>query len=234
MKSAGKPDRRPVVPLPVGGRLDATAARGFAAGCRAVGTDRILYLASGDAPSVGLRPTEADLVGMAPPARLLIPDGAGALLFPEPGYALITGTEAFLAAAVAEGADAARARFGRYARTVKGRWPRVEEIARAYPPVHRVWFRAADVVPGTASAQLLSLLDDFTTGTCTAADFADGWREARRAARANGERTGGALAELFDRVFLTLEDYTPDPGLREAGDLTDTELREAIRTLGPA
>ncbi|MGW5775893.1 hypothetical protein [Streptomyces sp. NPDC003863] len=195
-----------------------------------MGADRVRCLASGDTPAIDLRPTEADLAGIAPPTLLLTPDQAGALLFPEPGYALVTGSEAFLAAAVAEGADAARARFGRHARTVKGRWPRAEEIARAHPPVHRVWFRAADVPPGTASARLLSLLNDFTRGRRTAAEFAEGRREARRAARANGERTGGALAELFDHVFLTLEDYTPAPELREPGDLTDAELWEAIRT----
>ncbi|MFF7443399.1 hypothetical protein [Streptomyces sp. NPDC008122] len=122
------------------------------------------------------------------------------------------------------------ARFGRRARAVKGRWSRAEVIARAHPPVHRVWFHAADVAPGTASARLLSLLDDFTRGRRTAAEFAEGRRETRRAAQANGERVGGAPAELFDRVFLTLEDYTSAPELREPGDLTDAELREAIRT----
>ncbi|MFF9849363.1 hypothetical protein [Streptomyces litmocidini] len=130
MKSTEKPDRRPVAPLPVGGHLDATVARRFTAGCRAVGADRILHLAPGDAPVAALCPTETDLSGVA-------------------------------------------------------------------PPVHRAWFRAADVVPGAASAQLLSLLDDFTGGRRTAADFAGGRREGRRAAQTNGERTGGALADRW-------------------------------------
>ncbi|MFI9294234.1 colicin immunity domain-containing protein [Streptomyces gardneri] len=77
----------------------------------------------------------------------------------------------------------------------------------------------------------MSLLSAFAQGTCTAADFADGWWEARRAAHSQGERTSGALADLLDRVFMVLEDYTLDPELREPGDLTDSALRERIRHL---
>ncbi|MFC9394021.1 hypothetical protein ACFTWS_12795 [Streptomyces sp. NPDC057027] len=95
--------------MPVGGTSGTATARRIAAGCRAVGADRVRCLASGDTPAIDLRPTETDLAGIAPPALLLTPDQAGALLFPEPGYALVTGSEAFLAAAVAEGSDAARA-----------------------------------------------------------------------------------------------------------------------------
>ncbi|MFJ5827999.1 colicin immunity domain-containing protein [Streptomyces sp. NPDC093089] len=153
------------------------------------------------------------------------------MLFPEAGYVLIAGTEAFMRAAVPEGIDEARARFGRYARAMKKRWPYLQGIAAAYPPVHEAWSRPGDVTPGTATAHLMSLLSDFTQGTITAAEFADGWWEARRAARSHGERASGDLAELLDRVFMVLEDYTPDPELRDPGDLTDGELRQGIQSL---
>ncbi|CAM5472163.1 colicin immunity domain-containing protein [Streptomyces narbonensis] len=153
------------------------------------------------------------------------------MLFPEAGYALIAGTEAFMNAAVPEGIDAARARFGRYARAMKKRRPHLQGIAAAYPPVHEAWSRAGDVTPGTATAHLMSLLSDFAQGTITAAEFTDGWREARRAAQTRGERASGDLAELLDRVFMALEDYTPDPELRDPGDLTDGELRQGVQSL---
>ncbi|MEU4063400.1 colicin immunity domain-containing protein [Streptomyces wedmorensis] len=153
------------------------------------------------------------------------------MLFPEPGYTLIAGTDAFLTAAVAEGIDAARAEFGRYARALKKRWPYLQRVATLYPPVHRAWSHPNDVTPGTASARLMSLLSAFTQGECTAAEFADGWWEARRTAQSRGERAKGDLADLLDRVFMALEDYTPDPELRDPGDLTDRELRARIRSL---
>ncbi|MEU7534190.1 hypothetical protein AB0B30_08705 [Streptomyces narbonensis] len=74
------------------------------------------------------------------------------MLFPEAGYALIAGTEAFMRAAVPEGIDEARARFGRYARAMKKRRPYLLGIAAAYPPVHEAWSRPGDVTPGTATA----------------------------------------------------------------------------------
>lgn len=153
------------------------------------------------------------------------------MLFPAAGFTLVAGTEAFMTAAVPEGVDAARARFGRYARAMKKRWPYLQGIAAACPPVYEAWSRPGDVTPGTATAQLMSVLGSFTHGTRTAAEFANGWWDARRVAQSQGERASGDLAELLDRVFMALEDYTPDPELREPGDLTDSELQERIQSL---
>lgn len=96
-------------------------------------------------------------------------------------------------------------------------------------PRARAWSRPGDVDPASAAARQLALLDAFTAGTCGAPDFAHGWWEARRASQANGERIQGALGDLFDQVFMILEDYSVDPDLAESGDLDDAGLRTAVR-----
>lgn len=83
-------------------------------------------------------------------------------------------------------------------------------------------------------ARQLGLLEAFVSGRCEAPEFAAGWWAERRAAQTAGERVGRELAALLDRVFMILEDYTPDPDLREQGDLTDAELREIVRSAAEA
>ncbi len=134
-----------------------------------------------------------------------------------------------MAAAVSEGIDAARARFGRYARALSERHPSLSAVAAAHPPGHRAWSHLGDVEPASAAARQLALLEAFTDGACGAPGFAHGWWEARRAFQANGERVQGALDTLFDQVFMILEDCSVDPGLAEPGDLDDAELRTAVR-----
>ncbi|MEU7026460.1 hypothetical protein AB0A60_07160 [Streptomyces sp. NPDC046275] len=102
----------------VGSRLDAALARRIAAGCRAAGVD----VPGGD-----------KLVGVRPPWALSTPNGEGSVRFPEPGYALNSGTPRFMAAAVPEGAAEARARFSRYARTLARRLPHLLAVAAAHP-----------------------------------------------------------------------------------------------------
>ncbi|WP_432056834.1 hypothetical protein [Streptomyces sp. bgisy022] len=161
---------------------------------------------------------------------LRTPDAQGAVLFREEGCALIAGTTAFMASAVSEGTDTARARFGRYARTLLERHPSLASVAASHPPGHRAWSRLGDVDPAGATAQQLALLEAFTeAGTCSAAEFAHGWWEARRVSRTNGERARGALGDLLDEVFMFLEDYEVDPDLTEPGDLDDAGLRTAVR-----
>ncbi|MEV5613639.1 colicin immunity domain-containing protein [Streptomyces sp. NPDC052225] len=98
-------------------------------------------------------------------------------------------------------------------------------------PKQRSWSRPEDVAPNTHTAQLLSFIDTYAAGTCNTQDFAHGWWGARRAAQAHGERVHGRLSELLDRVFMALEEYSVDPNLREPGDLTDHELRQAVRAI---
>lgn len=223
-----------VTPVPAGTRLDAELGRRIAAGCRAVGSPYVLAtdLADASGAIAGTRSRSAtgtEGMDVHPPFLLCAPGLQGAVLFPGPGYALIAGTAAFMAAAVGEGVDAARARFGRHARALADRHPALPTVAAVYGPVHRAWSRPEDVDPQSAAARQLALLDALAEGTCAAGDFAAGWWEARRASQANGERLQGALDALFDQVFMILEDYEVDPALAEPGDLDDAGLEAAVR-----
>ncbi|MEW2415022.1 hypothetical protein AB0953_15035 [Streptomyces sp. NPDC046866] len=223
-----------VAPVPAGAQLDAALARRLAAGCHAVGASYVLSAKPADGPgattgSVSRQSTPAAGTDIHPPYILCTPDLQGAAFFPQPGYALIAGTTAFMAAAFGEGVDTARARFGRYARTSSGRDPALSVVAAAYEPAHRAWSHLDDVDPGSAVARQLALLDAFTSGGCGAPDFAQGWWEARRASQASGERLQGALEAFFDQVFMLLEDYSIDPEFAEPGDLDDAGLKAAVR-----
>ena len=223
-----------VAPVPVGPRIDAALARRIAAGCRAVATSHLLGTSLADTPgaTTGTRfelSGHGDCTGVRVPFLLTTPDLQGAVLLPQEGYALIAGTAAFMAAAVGEGTDTARARFGRYVRALPEPHPSLSTVAATYPPERRAWSRPGDVDPASAAARQLELLNAFTDGTCSAPDFAHGWWEARRTSQADGERVQGALEALFDQVFMILEDYSVDPDLAEPGDLDDDELRTAVR-----
>ncbi|MFG3123694.1 hypothetical protein ACGFYO_17000 [Streptomyces sp. NPDC048201] len=58
--------------------------------------------------------------------------------------------------------------------------------------------------------------------------FAHAWWQTRRTAQSNGERVRGPLEELFNHVFLLLEDYEVNPELAEPTDLTAPELQAAV------
>lgn len=219
-----------MAPIPVGPRIDRALAHRISAAFRAVGVPHILVTDLTDSPTATTRlPADADCTGLRPPLLLRTPEAPqGAVFYPEAGYALIAGTAAFMAAAVPEGADAARAHFGRYARSLAERHPALATVAAAHPPDHRAWSRPEDVDPSSAAARQLALLDAFANGTCGAPEFARGWWEARRASQADGERIRGMLGDLFDRVFMILEDYSVDPAFAEPGDVDDTALRTAV------
>ncbi|WP_426568398.1 hypothetical protein [Streptomyces canus] len=219
-----------VAPVPVGAQIDTALARRNTAGCRAVGATHILATSLADTPgAISRLPADADCTGIRPPVLLRTPESQGAVLFPAEGYALIAGTAAFMAAAVSEGTDTARARFGRYARSLQERHPSLASVAASHPPGHRAWSHPCDVESASAAARQLALLDAFTEGACGAPDFAHGWWEARRASQVNRERVQGALGDLFDQVFMILEDHSVDPGLAEPGDLDDAGLQTAVR-----
>jgi hypothetical protein len=97
-----------------------------------------------------------------------------------------------------------------------------------FEPAHRAWSHPAEVDPHSAAARQLALLYAFVQGSCSAPHFARGWGEERRSSQANGERLRGPLEELFDRVFMILEDYAIAPELAEPGDLSDSQLRAAV------
>lgn len=226
---------RTVVPVPAGERIDTVLARRIVAGCRAVGVSYVLAAelvgAPGAATGARAHPLSAPerWTAVHPPVVLATPGLHGAVLFPEAGYALVAGTDAFVAATVGEGADAARARFGRHARALAERRPALSAVAAAHRPARRAWSRLDDVDPASAAARQVLLLRAFADGTCGAPDFAHGWWDSRRASQADGERIHGALGDLFDRVFMILEDYSVDPDLAEPGDLDDAGLLTSVR-----
>lgn len=227
-------DGKSVAPVPISSQVDAALTRRISAGCRAVGTTHILHapLTGGSstlAGPVSRLATDSGHEGVRPPSILWTPDRQGAVLLPEAGYALIGGVAAFMAAAVGEGVDTARARFRRYARTLSDRHPHLLAVADAHQSLHRAWLRPSDVESGSAAAEQLRLLDDFSAEVCSAPEFAHAWWEARRASQASGERIQGPLEDLFGGVFMLLEDYAVDPDLREPGDLSDAELLAAVR-----
>lgn len=173
--------------------------------------------------------TAPDLIGSAPRVLLVASDLQGAVLFDRPGYALVAGTAPFLRGAVPEGVDGGRARFARYARAVADRWPELQAVARDFGPRHIAWAHARNVPDGTATSQQVCLVRDFTAGAIGGADFARGWLNARRAAQESGERLREPLLSAFQQVFLLLEDYSIDPALKGPTDLSDQELRDAVR-----
>ncbi|CAM5561404.1 hypothetical protein SGLAM104S_01466 [Streptomyces glaucescens] len=221
-----------VAPVPAGSQIDVPLTRRIAAGCRAVDAADLLCADITDgvsATTTASRITSGTgSTGIRPPALLWTPDLQGAVLFPETGYALIAGTAPFMASAVGEGVDTARARFGRYARTLSAQHPVLTSVAAAYPPAHRAWSRPGDVEPASAAARQLTLLHEFMGGTRSGPEFAQAWWDARRASQANGERIKDPLASLFDRIFMILEDYSVDPEFREPGDLSDSELLTTV------
>lgn len=187
-----------------------------------------------DASSRAWRPiapgiAASDLVGVDPPVLLTSSHRQGAILFSRPGYALVAGTSQFLRGAVPEGVDGGRARFARYARAVAKRWPELQGISRSLPPRHISWARARDIPAGTSAARQVHLMRAFTTGSIDGAEFARGWLEARRASQDNGERLRDPLLTAFRQVFSLLEDYSIDPDLNEPDDLSDQELKDAVR-----
>ncbi|WP_370413707.1 hypothetical protein [Streptomyces fradiae] len=225
-----------IVPVPVGRQLDAALARRIVAGCRAVGAPHALWTdlsngADGADSVVAALPLDSGRGQMRPPGLVYTPDLQGAVLLPEEGYALVGGTAHFMAAAVGEGIDEARTRFARYAHNLAHRHPDLTAVADAYPSAHRAWSRPTDVEPGSAAARQLTMLHEFIIGACSAQEFARGWWEARRESQAIGERIRGPLADLFNRVFMSLEDYAIEPDLREPGDLSDAELQAVVREI---
>ncbi|MEW2318748.1 hypothetical protein [Streptomyces bauhiniae] len=217
-----------MIPIAVGERLDATQARRLTTGCEAIGATHLRYAALGTEPLAVITRELPAAASVRPLTLLWTPDHQAALLFPAPGHALLAGTKPFMTAAVPEGIDAARAHFTRYARKQAARHPDLLAVAAAYAPAHHAWSHPAEVPPNTATAHHLHLLQEFTNGTLPAPTFAHTWWQTHRTAQSNGERIQGPLEELFNHVFLLLENYEVAPELAEPTDLTATELQAAV------
>lgn len=232
-------DDKLVSPIPADMETDASIGRRLTAGCRAAGATYI-HVASLDndrsndsltGHALSPQGLESELTGLHFPCLIAPSNFAGALLFPEPGYALLAGDQRFLSGVLPEGVDKARAQFSRYAQRVAGSRPQVEEIAREFTPREAAWRSPKDVGTHTSTALQISLLRSLVTGEVSGPQFAQEWLEARRAAMNAGERVIDPLASLLDEVFATLEDYSIDPNLWEPGDLTDSDLTARIQDL---
>ncbi|WNI30787.1 colicin immunity domain-containing protein [Streptomyces sp. ITFR-6] len=224
-----------VVPVPAGSRVDDALVQRITEGCRTGGADAVLMVAIGSETACRTwRPIAPDiaaseLVGFGPPLLLASSDRQGAILFPRPGYVLVAGTAGFLKGAVPEGVDGGRARFGRYVRTAAKRWPELKDISQSFSPRHIAWARAREIPAGTGAARQVNLMQAFTAGSISGADFARGWLDARRTSQDNGERLRDPLLTAFDQIFSLLEDYSIDPALKDPDDLSDEELMDAVR-----
>ncbi|PZT72902.1 hypothetical protein DNK56_06095 [Streptomyces sp. AC1-42W] len=224
-----------VVPVPAGSRVDDALVQRIIEGCHTGGADAVLVMAIGSetasrtwrllAPDVAA----SELDGVTPPLLLASSDRQGAILFPRPGYVLVAGTAGFLKGAVPEGVDGGRARFGRYARAAAKRWPDLKDISQSFPSRHIAWARAREIPAGTSAARQVKLMQAFTVGSISGADFAREWLDARRASQNNGERLRDPLLTAFDQIFSLLEDYSIDPALKDPDDLSDEELTDAVR-----
>lgn len=228
-----------IAPVPVSSEVDTALVRRLAAGSRNTGARTVLIgkpdVSSAD-EELAVVPAEHDallgrLAGL--PAPLLAVPSAldGAIVFEQAGYALIAGVPNFLAGAVPEGVDGARARFLRYSRKVAGRWPAVSEVAAQLPPREHSWGSPADVVPESNTARQLHLMRLLTSGEMDPSRFAREWLDSRRRASASGERVRKPLASVLDAVFSCLDDYSIDPQFAEPGDLTDEELVARVQDL---
>ncbi|MFG2524381.1 colicin immunity domain-containing protein [Streptomyces sp. NPDC048527] len=106
--------------------------------------------------------------------------------------------------------------------------PHIAAVSADYPPLNRPWKAPRDVPSGSHTGRQLALMRRLQEGAVDGPTFARGWLGERRGAMAAGERVGDALGSVLDEVFYTLDDYTIDPAIRDAEDLTDGELQRRV------
>ncbi|MFI9719716.1 colicin immunity domain-containing protein [Streptomyces sp. NPDC052396] len=159
---------------------------------------------------------------------LTLPDLSGALLVTGRPYAVIAGTQQFLLHALPEGVEQAVANFHRYARRIGPKDPEVAEASKLFRLHQQAWASGSEVTAGSATAEQLSLMESFAHGTMNGPDFATSWLAARRRALATKERLRTSLESILNDVFYALDNYAPDPALRQADDLTDDQLKSVV------
>ncbi|WP_329021524.1 colicin immunity domain-containing protein [Streptomyces sp. NBC_00690] len=226
-----------IVPVAAGKQMDQALLQRIVKGCQSQRVDDILIAAVEEGlikrprRLSGLGSAAVSLEGGSPPILLAPSDLSGAILFPQPGYALVAGTSQFLLGAAPEGIDAGRARFARYARAAGRKYPALQGVAKSLPVRHFAWSRVKDLPAGTSAYRQVELMRAFVAGNSTASDFARAWLDARRLSQNSGERLRAPIVTALDHVFSLLEDFAIDPTLQEPGDLTDSELRQGVHDL---
>ncbi|MGW7537282.1 colicin immunity domain-containing protein [Amycolatopsis sp. NPDC054798] len=197
-------------------------------GARVVGANEVLRCGLEPGPVPELLAVDSVLRGGAS-VLFVVPGLSGAVLAGGGGYALVAGTASFLSGAVPEGVDDVRARFGRTARRLAGRYPELPGIAAEYPPVEHAWAKRSEVPAGTGVGQQLAAMESFARGELSGPEFARIWYAAWQLSRERRERLRDPFERILSGLFLALEDYPIDPALREQGDLTDDELVAEVR-----
>lgn len=160
---------------------------------------------------------------------LALPDLGGALLVTDEGYSLIGGTREFLRHSIPEGVDQAIVDFKRYAKRAGPDHPALADVSKAFQSHEVAWVSARDVSAGSATAEQLSLMESVAADRISAEEFARSWLAARRRALHLRERLREPFSRVLDQVFYALDDYAVDPGLRDADDMTNEELRAIVR-----
>lgn len=101
---------------------------------------------------------------------------------------------------------------------------------RNYKHKKRAWSNPSEVEPGTGVAEQLDLMRRRVHAQISAPDFARAWLAARRRILAEGERVREQFDRILTDVFYLLDEYAIDPELRDAGDMTDEDLVQKIRS----
>ncbi|SFJ02271.1 self-protective colicin-like immunity [Amycolatopsis sacchari] len=85
------------------------------------------------------------------------------------------------------------------------------------------------MAPGLA--EQVELIRRLVAGDLGPEEFAGRWLAARRRALEAGERVPLPLERLLDEVFFAVEDYVPQPELRDPGELSGPQLVERVRAV---
>ncbi|MEV5510018.1 colicin immunity domain-containing protein [Streptomyces orinoci] len=224
-------------PLGCGTAMDAQLARRLSTGARRTGHDHVIAarLAGdhGSEPVLKVASNQELLLTQLtlPGENLLValPDLSGALLVTGHSYAVIGGVGEFLQYSLPEGVERARANFQRYAKRIGSKRPEVAEATKLFPLRQRAWAKKSDVLPGSATAEQLALMEAFAYGDFNGSEFATAWLSARHRSLATKERLREPLGDILADVFYALENYSIDPSLQEPGDLTNEQLKSVVR-----
>jgi len=226
-----------VVPLASHARMDEHLARRLSEGARQAGHAHVIVnrwsSAGAERPDIEIPATQGQLLRQLPwrDASFLValPDLSGALLVTDEGYAVLAGNAGFLRHSIPEGVDQAIVDFRRYANRVGRNHPGLIEVSMAYQPHQMAWASKGDVAAGSATVEQVSLMESLVDDRVSGEEFARSWLSARRRAVELRERLREPFSRILDQVFYALDDYVIDPGLRDADDMTNEQLRAIVR-----
>ncbi|GAB3435283.1 hypothetical protein [Flindersiella endophytica] len=224
-------DDKAVVPVVALSGIDRSLAVRCSGGARSAGADFfwVGQLENPDATALQVRAVGDDIQRDAPNGQTFIalPDLSAAICMTARGYALAAGRSDFLQGFCDRGVDGDRAHFRRMAAKLARRFPALPVVAEKYPPGLHAWSKSPPA--GSAASEQLALMHALDRGEMTAPEFSRRWQAARDRSLDAGERTRDPLYRALVEVFYALEAYVDQPELRDAGDLDDAGLADAVR-----